>query len=165
MEQNKLPALLNDEGQPMSEQEIKAASANWSAEQWESYLQSLEKGLVESQPEPVDIYRNALAANVFDIAPATSSDALIDLLSSLIARLSDKQKFVIEKYFFEGQSERQISRMLLVSRARVRAIKKRALRHLKFNAGKVVPSFPICGVRDPGVGHKSKSQEQGDVSC
>lgn len=165
MEPSNKPALLNGEGQPMSEQEIKEASKTWSSEQWELYLQSLEKGLVESQPEAVDIYRNALAANVFDIAPASCPEELAEVLRNLIGGLNDRQKFVIEKYFFEGQSERQISRMLLVSRARVRAIKKRALRHLRFNARKVVPGFPISGVRDPEVSHESKSQEQGDVSC
>ncbi len=161
-------AYLEDLEIQRIDQEIREQSRAWSPSEWEEYLQSLETGVQESQPEASEIYRHAVAANVFDIAPATCPDELAELIKKLVDGLTERQKFVIEKYFFEGRSERQISKMLLISRQGVFDLKKRAIRQLKSRGGKALADLPLYGVRDSkdeSHRRKNEDQQEGEVSC
>lgn len=160
------PAPNNHEGASTTEQEIKLASLSWSPEQWETYLQSLEGGLKESQPTLHEIYQSAVEANIFDLLGPSCSEATTQLIEKLVADLSDKKRFVIEKYFFDGKSNSEIAEMMGVSRQRVFTLKKKAIRQLKYTASKVVGSFPIVEAQDSENQQMVReSQPKGELSC
>lgn len=160
------PAQLNDELHQLTEQEIREASRSWSTQEWEQYLRSLEVGLKESQPTLHEISHSALEANIFDVLGPSCSEETSQLIEKLVAELSEKKRFVIEKYFFEGRSNSEIAEMMGVSRQRVFTLKKKALRQLKYIAKQVVGSFPIVGAQDSENQKMVREiRPKGELSC
>jgi RNA polymerase sigma factor (sigma-70 family) len=163
------PSFLNEEGKAESERELFHESRAWSGEEWQSYLDSLDVGLKESQLSQLEIDNLGLASNIFEYAARSCQPEISDAVEKLISILTEKQQFVIRKIFFEGLSKSQIAKIMGVSRQRVFTMKKRAIRQLKNNAKKVVGNFPIVEAQ---VGFETlnpemvrESQEKGDVSC
>lgn len=134
---------LDAEGAPLSDIELKQVSASWTPTEWETYLSSLEVGLKESQVSLNEMERLAIGGNIFERAANAASDECAKQVRAWISTLTPRQALVIKKIFFEGQSSRQISRTMGISRQRVSKIKKQALRQLKNNPLKGVAVFPM----------------------
>lgn len=152
-----------------ADQEIRTESKSWTAEQWESYLATLEVGLKESQPRISEVQRQAWTSNIFDLSAAAPSEELTQKISELVSTLTERQKFIIGKIFWDGLSERQVAKMMGISRQGVFDLKKRALRRLKKNAHEVLANFPIVRARVTNQAETSlpvrEGREKGEVSC
>jgi DNA-directed RNA polymerase specialized sigma subunit len=122
---------------------IREQSKSWSAEEWESYLATLDVGLKESLSSKTEVSSRGLTANVFEYAATDCPDDVLELVERLVAQLSKRQQFVLRNVFWDGKSERQIAKMLGIGRSAVYDLKKRALKNLRKHAQGVLAKFPI----------------------
>lgn len=150
------------------EQELKEISKTWSPTQWEDYLRALDRYRVEGLGSAHEIESRALATNIFEYASRPCPENISKIVHAAISALTERQRVVIEKIFFEGLSERQVSRIMQISRSGVVDLKKRALRQLKIRLHKALSESPLIGTKE----HSSKnprsgreSLEKGELSC
>lgn len=136
---NRTPQIeISDEDKVLREK-----SKSWSAEDWESYLRTIEVGLKESLSSMGEVTRMGLTSNVFEYAETDCSDDVSELVENLLSLLSERQAFVLRRVFWDGKSERQIAKMMKISRQAVYDLKKRALKNLRKRSQGVLATFPI----------------------
>ena len=107
------------------------STENWLEGDWESYLKTLEVGLKEIQISSVDLDREAIGANIFDLSSGSAPTATAEKVERLLSLLSEKQRYVLRATYWEGKSERKIASMMGVSRPAIQRIKRRAFHRLR----------------------------------
>lgn len=104
-------------------------SKTWSANEWESYLSTLEVQRRETLTRKYDDLAERLVADPSE-GPQFNETAL-ERLQSAIAHLSPKQRAVVRAKFWEGLSEREIAKRYGMARTTVQMHLFRATAHLK----------------------------------
>lgn len=170
MEENspKQRPWISETGKPLDLSTLRELSRAWSAKDWEVYLTSLDGHQRELQASTNTVEELGLAANVYPTFLPGCSPELSKIVVPLLRALTRKQKFVIKKIFFEGRSERQVARMMMISRSGVVDLKKRALRKLKSKARAALSKFPIVRAQDETKERQSEvreSRKKGELSC
>lgn len=114
---------------------LKEVSKNWSTDDWENHLQSLECGIegLQIRPESYDEVCNYLTISIFDGVADDIPREQKELISKAIRSLSITDQIIIKKIFFEGISEEQVAKFLKISQPAVHYRKIRVLAHLKNN--------------------------------
>jgi DNA-directed RNA polymerase specialized sigma subunit len=131
---------------------LKQESKLWTAGEWEAHLESVEVGLKESQNyNPWQLS----SEKAFSWQASSCPEHIGAKIENLINALTPKQQIVIKKIYFEGLSERQVARILLISRQGVFDLKKRALRKLKKMAPKLLGNSPIAEMPPTSEGNES----------
>ena len=130
---------------------IREESKNWNAQQWESYLQTVERGRSESLSTRTEVERLGITLNIFDLADTDCSEEISTLVRSLLDKLSNRQAFVLKMIFWHGKSERQIAKMMGSSRQAVYDLKKRALKNLRISFHEVLATSRIGEAQDCDV--------------
>ena len=126
-----------------NEDDLRSASRNWSANEWESYLRTLEVGLSESLSSKTEVDQRAITNNIFEFSSSGCSEEVSLVVEQLLAHLSERQALVLKKIFWDGKSERKIARELKIGRQAVYDLKKRALKNLRKVARGVLATSPI----------------------
>lgn len=159
---------ISESGGPLDLSALRETCRTWSAQDWELYLSSLDGHQKESQASTNTIEELGLAANIYPSFLPGCRPELSKLVGNLLKALTKKQKFVLEKIFFEGRSERQVARMMMISRTGVVDLKKRALRKLKNTHRATLSKIPIVRAQDEIQKKQSKvreSRKKGELSC
>lgn len=126
-----------------TEDDLRSASRNWNADDWESYLRTLEVGLSESLSSKTEVNQKAITNNIFELSSSGCSKEVSMVVEQLLAHLSERQALVLRKIFWDGKSERKIAREMKTSRQAVYDLKKRALKNLRKVAQGVLATSPI----------------------
>ncbi len=126
-----------------TEDDLLSASRNWSPDEWESYLRTLEVGLSESLSSKTEVNQRGISNNIFELSSSGCSEELSMVVGKLLAHLSERQALVLRKIFWDGKSERKIARELKIGRQAVYDLKKRALKNLRKVAQGVLATSPI----------------------
>jgi len=142
---------------PERDSSLELESRSWLAEDWEDYLKSLEGGLKESQLPLRDGDESNLTTSVFEITSNSATDQQSSQVEQILVGLTEKQSHVIRAIYWQGLSERNIARLMGISRTAVRKIKSRALKKLKLGNPGTVPVFPIVGAQ----AQPNQSEDQG----
>ncbi len=135
---------LDENNEPLSIEALKLASENWSKEIWEEYLVTLEIGVEGIQLSSSREFQDRcedLTSSIFDLSSDHSPDELVELINNAKDKLSPTQRIVIEKYFNEGRSEREVAKELSISRSTVKLRKKDALKRIKSNLAEGAPNL------------------------
>ena len=124
---------LDPRGFPLSDEDLKVVSSFWNNKTWERYLSSLDGSQTQSLIEPwrYDQLAKEMEHSIFD--DGTISDAQIELgkLFAALEELTEQQRKVIQMFYFDEKSEREISRALRIDKAAVHRHKTRALKKIK----------------------------------
>ncbi|OFZ37678.1 MAG: hypothetical protein A2504_07520 [Bdellovibrionales bacterium RIFOXYD12_FULL_39_22] len=123
---------LDHRGHPICDDELKVICQNWDKDMWEKYLSWLDYPLKESQisPESYDYVAGQMEESIFYLIPDGASDELKEKVRKTLEKLTDKQRMVIHKIFWEGKSERQIAAEMNVNRSVIFEMKKNAFRRI-----------------------------------
>lgn len=148
---NEIYPWTDEQGKTLELSEIKKRSVSWTADIWNEYLKTLDKGLME-RPIPylaeLDI---ATGETIFSRSQSSASLEMKEALASAILTLSDQQRIVVELIFFKSRSQREVALKLSISQSRVRDLKRAALKKLK--------SFFQGALTFPLVTTQSKNKE------
>lgn len=156
---------LDERGRPLSDDKLRALPAEWDAATWESYLQSIEVGRVESLVSPRQ-YEAALDRQeqpVFAFAQSHANDGLRGEMTTLLKRLTPQQKKIIEMTFWQGFGDVRVSKELGICRRTVRTVKRRILRKLAKGIGKVSPSHRLMGGEMIPLNRKAGGRGAGEI--
>ncbi|MGE4133289.1 MAG: sigma factor-like helix-turn-helix DNA-binding protein [Bdellovibrionales bacterium] len=156
---------IGEKGQVLDKAALRQISKSWGPTNWEFYLSSLDGHQKECQASTNLIEESALAENIYPMFVPGCSPELSESMNRLLKSLTEKQKFVIEKIFFEGRSERQVARMMMISRTGVVDLKKRALRNLKNKAREALSKFPLVRAPAEKQTEVRESRKKGEMSC
>lgn len=126
-----------------TEDDLRSASRNWNANEWEAYLRTLEVGLSESLSSKNEVNQRGITNNIFELSSSGCAEEVSMVVEQLLAHLSERQALVLRKIFWDGKSERKIARELKIGRPAVYDLKKRALKNLRKVAQGVLATFPI----------------------
>ena len=126
---------LDQNGLPLSDSKLKLASKRWDQKTWEEYLSWFECPLTELLL-PASSY-NELASRMeescFSLSTSDERDNIKVCTDELLAELTPKQITVIKMIYWQGKSEREISKHLGISRSTTKVMKKSALARIKKN--------------------------------
>ncbi len=113
---------------------IKKESQTWTKEKWEDYLSSLEVERTESLIDPFKLEEFKEEDSLFHFEK-DEGDHLEDVVSlkRALKSLTFKQKSVIQMVFYEGLTEREISKKLNISSSAVNKRKRKAIQSLRRN--------------------------------
>lgn len=114
---------------------VEEVSKTWSADDWETYLTSLDGGIegLQLDPQYFDDTCENLTRSIFDNEVDDISLAKKELISKTINSLSEVDRKIIENIFFHGLSEAQVAESLKISQPALHFRKIRILVHLKNN--------------------------------
>lgn len=125
---------LNKSGRALSDEDLKETSRNWGPETWEAYLKTLEAPIEGVQLTSHKEFRNRcnnMVTSIFEFSSSESSIELQAVIENSLKSLTKKQAFVIQRYFFDGRSEREIAAEIQKSQGTIQEIKKTALKRIK----------------------------------
>lgn len=121
---------LDPDGRIYSDDALREISKNWSAQMWERFL----KETVEC-PQKEELITDLLLTDELDgiwLDEVPDNSDVSEKIRRLIrSHLTPRQQHVIRLTFWESKSERQIAKMLGVSRSTVVGLKKDSLNKLK----------------------------------
>jgi RNA polymerase sigma factor (sigma-70 family) len=136
MEANKFLVTESPEAEELKA--LRIHSRSWTAEQWEEHLSFLEIGLRE------DLQFNPAKANEPFIWKAEeASEEYQEAAADLLKILTQRQFAVIKLIFWQGKSERQVARIMQLSRSGVYDLKTRALKKLRKYSISLLANFPM----------------------
>lgn len=124
---------LDSEGNPLSNEQLKMASINWTSKDWDRFLDASEPSLSEKQIDvgQYDRLASIQSESVFSCAQESASVELYARLQNALRALTVQQYSVIEILFFKLKSHREAARELSISQSRVRDLRNHALKKLK----------------------------------
>lgn len=124
--------LQNKKLSELTKKEAKTLSKNWSKNDWEMYLQSIEVGRTELLITPKVYDKISTAETVYWNQSCDELDPEVKArLKTAFNKLSGKQKTVLKMIFWEGLSERKVAKKIGVTRNAIVERKKQALQTLR----------------------------------
>lgn len=124
---------LDIHGRALPDDVLKIESKSWSEKTWADYLETIETPMRETLASE-NIFNCALdkqCDNIFLNAQEACSEALKKKIERCVLQLSKRQQQIVHMIFWKNLSEREIARLLGVTRPTVQVNKKRALRRLQ----------------------------------
>lgn len=136
MSLNKEFPWLDQNGKPLSDQQLKKVSQEWNAKTWERYLKSLEGYRIESQITNESHFderaEEIQISTLFQEHDEESEyNRLKKLLTDAINSLNENQKTIILGLFYFNTSQRQLAKELNISHVAVAKTRDRAIERLK----------------------------------
>jgi len=123
---------LNEDGSAMSEEELKLASSQWTANEWELYLESLEHQSKDILMDAPELSENLSQEKHTHFVDLLSNGKDFSVMKSRIAEalneLSIKQKYVVKQLFWEDRKLRQVADAMGISSVAVLKLRDRALK-------------------------------------
>lgn len=134
----------NSDGSLKSDDELKKVSKDWSPEQWEDYLKSIEgyrrENVSFSNEELESLSSDDSTVLLYSIAQEEKYPITRIAIRACISQLPPQQRQVIELTFWEDLSQYEIAEKMNISRNTVRGYLERAKENLRkmLTTGKVV---------------------------
>lgn len=127
------------------EERLRQVSKTWNADQWEAYLQTLERPILEEQVSCLkyDLASENAQSSIFDLAQQTSSPELTSLVGQALFKLTLRQRMVVELLYFRSLSTWEAALELGISQFAVRDLEARALKNLEREILEPLLTLPI----------------------
>jgi hypothetical protein len=135
---------LDPRGQHLPTETLKEISKSWGTKTWDEYLLSLEHGIEGRLINPRKFKKKCdyLKESIWEYSSGSANSDLQHTIREALAKLTAKQKAVIQKYFFEGRSETIIANDLERHRTTINEIKINALNRIKAHLDKNPCNLP-----------------------
>lgn len=124
---------LDKHGFPLEEDELFAVSRSWGQKTWERYLDHFEKPRAEAVllPRIYDRRASEMEYSIFEDGINHADEELTEVMSETLNLLNPKYKLILQLFFWEGKSERDIAKQLKIRQQSLHTLKKRALKEFK----------------------------------
>ncbi len=141
---------------------LRRKSKKWSPQEWESYLKAIEVERSESLISPKKHEKLQKKDNLFlwsDDVSEEKSDEFKVLAKKALNQLTFKQRTVIKMIFWDGLSEKEISKKLCLSTSSVRDRKAQGLQKVRAYFKGFIPTVsPYIGAKKTSNALKPISQ-------
>lgn len=113
--------------------DLQKKSEDWTHEDWEQYLKKIETPLSESLISSSGYKRRQelQTESIFRRVANTPTRCLQKKAFELLQPLTERQRQIIELIYWGHKSEREVAKLLGISRSTVRVIQKRSILRIK----------------------------------
>lgn len=164
---------MNDNGQELSTNELKIVCKSWTTEDWESYLDYLEKPqqeLILEEPSLIENFapiKNVNESKMTNRKIATALSYLIEMIQAkldneiteifydAIACLSSLERKIVHGVYWENKKQIEVARDFSIKKSTVSTLHSRAIKKLR---GFIVPEYSKI------INHHAKMKFQTDSS-
>lgn len=124
---------LDCHGRTLSDPVLKFETKNWNEKTWEAYLKSIETPIRETliSESVFNCLVDKQTGSIFLNSQEACSEALREKIERSVLQLSKRQQQIVHMIFWKNLSEREIARILGITRPTVQVTKKRALQRLQ----------------------------------
>ena len=136
MKKSQLKPWLNEDGNVKSDVELQEAGHNWPPSVWENYLATLEVGRRREDavlsPSEIDGFSTMQHLSLaFSMASKQSYPLLETMLNACIHDLTPRQRDVVIRHYWDGETIAEIAASIGVSKQAVSKTMKTALAKIK----------------------------------
>lgn len=159
---------LDNNGQMLTDENLKEVSKSWSAETWEQFLSSTVDRDMSSLETTVDNFEELLEQTSEGIAWGSSSKLPIAIsrrIQEAMRLLTKQQKQILQLHFWGEMSERQIAQYMEISQQTVHVSKKSSLSKIKdfLENDAVTQSYLIGGSKNSKENTGTREQQIREV--